>query len=201
MSETNIAQKGKKKTKQIASSRILIIVLLLLLQVGFFVVLWEFMKEDLFYSYGLTILLTFLVYMVIVNRKGNPSYKLAWMLPIILLPVFGILLYIFLEYQKSPWKLDQKQKKIREKMTEYMKQDPAVYEELKKLSPETANLSSYLYRNMQFPVYQNTTIKYFSCGEVFFPPFLEELEKQSPLFLWNIFLLQRERCGILSLRF
>lgn len=98
MSETNIAQKGKKKIKQIASSRILIIVLLLLLQVGFFVVLWEFMKEDLFYSYGLTILLTFLVYMVIVNRKGNPSYKLAWMLPIILLPVFGILLYIFLEY-------------------------------------------------------------------------------------------------------
>ena len=187
MSETNIAQKGKKKIKQIASSRILIIVLLLLLQVGFFVVLWEFMKEDLFYSYGLTILLTFLVYMVIVNRKGNPSYKLAWMLPIILLPVFEILLYIFLEYQKSPWKLDQKQKKIREKMAEYMKQDPAVYEELKKLSPETANLSSYLYRNMQFPVYQNTTIKYFSCGEVFFPPFLEELEKAESFIFMEYF--------------
>ena len=39
---------------------------------------------------------------MIVNRKGNPAYKLAWMLPILLFPVFGVLFYVFLEYQITP---------------------------------------------------------------------------------------------------
>ena len=30
----------------------------------------------------------------IINDKSNPAYKIAWLIPILLLPVFGGLIYI-----------------------------------------------------------------------------------------------------------
>ncbi len=38
--------------------------------------------------------ISILVVLVIVNRKINPSYKLAWTMLILCLPVFGLVLYL-----------------------------------------------------------------------------------------------------------
>lgn len=187
MAERSFVGKSKKKIKQFNFCRMFIIILLLILQIVFFAVLWKTMRKYFFYSYSLTILLTFLAYVVIVNRKGNPGYKLVWFLPIILLPVFGILLYLFFEYQSAPSIINKKQTECRNKMSVYMEQDQEIYKRLKKISPEIANLSSYLYRNMQFPVYQNTDIKYYTCGEEFFFPFLKALEKAESFIFMEYF--------------
>jgi len=32
---------------------------------------------------------------LILNGKSNPSYKIAWIIPILLFPIFGGLFYIF----------------------------------------------------------------------------------------------------------
>lgn len=53
-------------------------------------------------------------------------------------------------------------------ITEYGSQDLEVFHSLERSSPETANLSRYLYKETHFPVYQNTQIRYFSSGEAFF---------------------------------
>ena len=81
-------------------------------------------------------------------------------------------------------------------MSVYMEQDQEIYKRLKKISPEIANLSSYLYRNMQFPVYQNTDIKYYTCGEEFFFPFLKALEKAESFIFMEYFAFSEGKCGM-----
>ena len=40
--------------------------------------------------------LSILVVLFIVNKEDNPAYKIAWIIPILLFPIFGGLLYLFL---------------------------------------------------------------------------------------------------------
>ena len=36
----------------------------------------------------------------IVNKKQDPSYKIAWIIPILVFPLFGILIYFFFSQRK-----------------------------------------------------------------------------------------------------
>ena len=175
--EESFTKQRNKIIKRVVLSRIYIVMFLLVVKVFFGIWLWRQMKEYFFYSYGLNTLLTFLVYIVIVNRKGNPSYKLTWMLPILLLPIFGILLYLFFEYQRFPALLNKMQETQQKEMGIYMKQEYDVLEEIRTVSPESANLSVYLYQSMRLPAYRNTRITYYPSGEEFFPVLLEQLKK------------------------
>ncbi|WP_373241253.1 PLD nuclease N-terminal domain-containing protein [Mediterraneibacter gnavus] len=159
--EESFTKQRNKIIKRVVLSRIYIVMFLLVVKVFFGIWLWRQMKEYFFYSYGLNTLLTFLVYIVIVNRKGNPSYKLTWMLPILLLPIFGILLYLFFEYQRFPALLNKMQETQQKEMGIYMKQEYDVLEEIRTVSPESANLSVYLYQSMRLPAYRNTRITYY----------------------------------------
>lgn len=48
--------------------------------------------------------------------------------------------------------------------------------------------------NENFPVYNNSEIKYYSLGEEAYLDLLEELAKAKHFILWNILLLKRVRC-------
>ena len=43
--------------------------------------------------YGICLVLSAVVVIYLVGRDGNPAYKIAWIIPILALPVFGVLLY------------------------------------------------------------------------------------------------------------
>ena len=79
--------------------RTTVILLLLLVQVGILVMATGLLQEYIVYAYWAFILLTDITVIIIINREGNPGFKLAWMVPITLVPVFGLLLYIFVELQ------------------------------------------------------------------------------------------------------
>ena len=53
--------------------------------------------------YGICLVLSAIVVIYLVGRDGNPAYKIAWIIPILALPVFGVLLYlVFGKNQLSP---------------------------------------------------------------------------------------------------
>ena len=44
-------------------------------------------------------IISLVVVFVIINRHSNPMYKLAWVVPILIFPMFGGLLYLFITGQ------------------------------------------------------------------------------------------------------
>ena len=60
------------------------------------VLVWIFLRMHALVPYFLVgcVLLSVLAAMHIINRNNNPAYKMAWLIPILLLPIFGGLLYL-----------------------------------------------------------------------------------------------------------
>ena len=57
-------------------------------------------------------ILSILVVLFIVNKEDNPAYKIAWIIPILLFPIFGGLLYLFLGNKKPTRRMRDKIEKL-----------------------------------------------------------------------------------------
>ena len=90
-----IVEKSKKGFFHIVFGRTAVIVLLLLIQVAFLALVVLKLQEKAVYAYGFSLLLSAITVIIVINRPGSPEFKLAWMVPMTIFPVFGVLLYLF----------------------------------------------------------------------------------------------------------
>ena len=76
-----------QKVMKLISNRALIIGLLILFQLGLlFAIVFRF-QEYFVYFYGTYIAVSAGVIIKIVNNRSNPAYKIAWIIPIMLIPI------------------------------------------------------------------------------------------------------------------
>ena len=127
-----IVKKGKSGIGRILFGRTGIILLLLLLQLGILFIVFSRLQQHIIYAYWSFVLLSALTAILIINRPGNPAFKLAWMVPITFFPVFGMLLYLFVEFQAGTVWLNHRLQNVEQQMRKYVLQDPDVFEELNK---------------------------------------------------------------------
>ena len=52
------------------------------------------LNEYFLLFYAVSLLLGVVLVLYIVSRNGNPAYKIAWIIPILALPIFGTLLFL-----------------------------------------------------------------------------------------------------------
>ena len=85
--------------------RTLISILLVILQIVFFIAVGNYITSSTssFQPYALLSIYVIEIIAVIniINRDWTPEFKLAWVIPICSIPVFGILFYIFLRYDAN----------------------------------------------------------------------------------------------------
>ena len=123
--------------------------------------------NSFFYIVGLGVVI------YIINNDTNPSYKLAWILPIVVFPLFGVVIYMLYANKKPARYLRKRFNRAGELVTQNLKQDEAV---LASMPARDATRAKYLL-GMGYPVCGGTEAKYFSSGEEMFPEMLAELEK------------------------
>ena len=85
---------NKKRNTSFVLARILYTMLFIIIQVAILVVVFLFFKDEFAYFYVICVLLSIAATMHILNDESTPEYKIAWLVPILLLPIFGGLLYI-----------------------------------------------------------------------------------------------------------
>ena len=156
-----IVKKGKSGIGRILFGRTGIILLLLLLQLGILFIVFSRLQQHIIYAYWSFVLLSALTAILIINRPGNPAFKLAWMVPITFFPVFGMLLYLFVEFQAGTVWLNHRLQNVEQQMRKYVLQDPDVFEELEKTDKRVANLSRYVTEKGGFPTYKNHDTTYY----------------------------------------
>ena len=139
--------------------------------------------NSLFYGIGLCVV----VY--IINKDSNPSYKLAWILPIMAFPLFGVLIYLLYANKKPSRYLRKRFKKAGELVTQNLKQDESV---LESMPSRDATRARYL-TQMGYPVCGSTEAKYFASGEEMFPIMLKELSKAEHFIFLEYFIIEEGR--------
>lgn len=178
-----------KKIFDILFSRILIVAVLILFQLGFLGFAIIKLSEQFVYLYGFFVILSLIVIVYIVSRKDNPSYKLAWVIPVALVPVFGGLLYLLFGGNKMGVQLKKQIEENYQEILELLVQDESIITEIEEENKSVSNQIKYLKNFSGFPVHKNTVSEYLSPGEVFYEKLLDELKKAKHFIFMEYFII------------
>ena len=167
--------------------RLFITIVILLIQVVFLlVVLFQF-RQYLLTFYFVMQLFAILLVLKIISSEINPGYKIAWIIPILIIPIFGILIY-FVFSNRYTKKSKDRLNKIGLKYKQNLIQNDKV---LKSIDNKTVyNQMNYLYNIGHFPVYKNTDVTYLKIGEEYYDRLIKELKKAKKYIFLEYFIIE-----------
>ena len=176
---------------RIIFGRTTFVVLFLLVQMGVLLAGFNWLREYMIYVYGGSSLLSAVVLIYIISNDENSSIKLSWVVPILVIPVFGTLFYLFLKLQPGVKLINRRIQSLEKGIAPYLVQNEEVLREYNNISSSEGNLARYMNRYGGFPVYQNTNVEYFPLGDDMFPKMLEELRQAKHFIFMEYFIVER----------
>ena len=170
--------------------RVILLVSSFILQIGvisFFLLKYS---ESFFDFYLASLTLSIIIVFIIINNKSNPSYKIAWIVPVMIFPIFGGLFYLL--YGGNKLSTREKLKMVIQniEMTNTLKQDDEIIKKIGDKSIYAKNQSEYILNYAKCPVYNNTETTYFKIGEEKFEALLRELKKAEKFIFLEYFIIQ-----------
>lgn len=168
-----------------------IVGMFILLQIGILIsVIWK-LSSYFIYFYITCVLISVIVVIHLVSKNENPSYKLAWAIPIMLFPVFGGFFYIIAGNNRLSKKFTRRLEEVYSRTVPFLQQDESIMKELEEQDKNIFNQANYINGFSCYPIYKNTKTKYFSSGEHFFEALIEELEKAEHFIFMEYFIINQ----------
>lgn len=179
-----------KKLVKILGSRLVIVGVLLLVQISWFIMVIEYIGRYSQIINSVLTIISIITVLWLVNKQDNPAYKLAWVIPILLYPLLGGLMYIFMGNKKPSKDLRKRMAKIYDITGSYMEQKKDIILEIEKGNKSVANQVSYISNVAKFPIYKNSTAEYYKDGEENFYAIKAELQKAKHYIFMEYFIIQ-----------
>lgn len=153
--------------------RFALVCLAILVQAGVFALMLLAFSRYFAYFYWICVLVSVGISLFISTRKTKLAYKMAWIVPILVLPIVGGAMYLILGGGRKPkFERAATARTYRRQLT-----DPLSEEDLRRYGSDCLQQVRYLKNAAMCPAYRNTETRYFPMGADFFPVLLEELEK------------------------
>lgn len=178
-----------KKIIRLLFHRVTFIVLFMLIQL--FVLVGVMLRFSDYFAvfYSISILLSALIALSIINSRDNPAYKMAWIIPVLLMPVFGGMLYLMFGHSGLT-----RREKQRMADTLHRVQKAALPGDVSRLleqrSPTAASQSRYIHGYADCPPSQNTATQYYPLGENAFAAMKEAMESAQCYIFLEYFIIQ-----------
>ena len=184
-----LLKQGRRGLWRALFSRAGFITLFLLLQIALLVLLFGWLRDYIPHYYSLSLLFTAFMGLFIINSAMEPNAKLTWLLAILLLPVFGGLLYLLTRSDLGHRILRDRYAAISRKTRNSLPQSVDTLVRLTDTAPEMVGLARYVNRSGCFPVYDAVRVRYFPLGDELFPVLLQELEKAEQFIYLEFFII------------
>ncbi|MEA4852965.1 MAG: cardiolipin synthase [Christensenella sp.] len=180
-----------KKILGFFTSRIFIVFALIGIQAWLIISIFVYF-EDEYQEFRLFLYLASLVMALwIVNKRQNSTYKLAWMIPVLIMPVLGILLYLFFSQRRMSRRTRQRAKAIYASSAKEFAQEENVTRGLNRQSASVLRQSEYIRNACMCPAYAQTQTEYLPSGERFFEALKEELETAQKYIFMEYFIVKQ----------
>ena len=176
---------------RIAFSRTAIIVVALLLQLFVFFASFYWLKDYSTVVYAAFVLLGAVTVVHILNEENNASFKIAWIIPVLVIPVFGTVLYIYINLQPGTKRIHKKLTKIEDEIRPYLAQNEETVQELQEQSAGEKGIADYLYHADNYPVYAGCKMKYYPIGEAKFADMIEQLKRTEHFIFMEYFIVAK----------
>ncbi|MEG0506242.1 MAG: cardiolipin synthase [Longicatena sp.] len=178
-----------RKLLSLLHNKVFIIAVLIIIQLGIFFGLVIKLSEYFVFIYVLLIALSFCMSIYVINKNDNPTYKIAWVLLIMSLSVFGGLIYLLFGGQKVPKELRKRDSDAIEDIQGVVWQNTEIMEELQIEDAVAHKQANYLWKNACFPIYGHTETTFFPIGEDKFKAMIPELKKAKKFIFLEYFII------------
>ena len=185
----HLLKKHKKTLLRAVFSRAGLIVLMLLLQMALIVLAFSRLRDYLPHYVSLMAVFSAAMALYLLNSGHDPSAKLTWIVVILVLPVFGSLLYAYTRSDLGHRLLKTRLGQILDETRESIPQDPAVLKRAEEAAPALRGLETYVARTGCYPAFDRSRVRYFPLGDELFPALLEELEKAEKFIFLEFFIV------------
>ncbi len=178
-----------RKILRFITQRVVLTALLIVLQaLLLFGIIWK-LNNYFVYFYAASVLLSLLLTLRIINNKSNPAFKIAWLIPILLFPVLGGLVYLVFGSDRTGKYIRNKMGRIEKEMQDGISKANE-RSGIEKMPPDVVNQSHYISNSAHCPPYKNTTVEYLPMGEVKFERMVQELKKAKRYIFIEYFIIQ-----------
>ena len=170
-------------------NRIFYVALALVVQLAWLLIaLFRLMEYSRWVTIGMQVI-GFLVVLWIVNKKINPSYKLAWTMLILIFPVFGVSLYLLFGKSRIGTVMEQHYQNLIDETAEYLEGSECTRKHLNEDDRSMRIQSDYIWQYSRYPVHENTTAEYFQVGDDMFPVLVRELKQAKKYIFIEYFII------------
>ncbi len=186
----HLLKKGQKGIVHAVFSRLGLIVFLLAVQVMVLFGVFQWFEEFLPHILGGTALFTVVIVLSLLNnRRLDPTSKITWLIVIMLLPVFGALLFWYTQSDIGHRALKARFSQLNEQTKEIIPQSEQTADHLAKESPGAASLARYIRKSGCYPVFERTAVTYFPIGEKKWNEMLRQLEQAKHFIFLEYFIV------------
>ncbi len=184
-----IQKKKPKKLINMIFSQKTTIILLLALQLIFIFIIFQSFAVHYAYLHIVFSTVAIVLAIYILNSSENPAYKLAWIVPLVIVPIFTVVLYILLKNQFSTRKVRNLYAKKSANTRPFLKTNKQIMSYLHESEPDFYKLANYVDKSGGYPVCGNTEVTYFPLGEDKYKAMLEELQKAQEFIFMEYFII------------
>ncbi len=179
-----------KKIAKILKSRLVMVGLAILLQM-----IWTVLFLQRLTNYSLWINMTFRlisigILLFLIRKDESSAYKIAWIILVLSLPLFGGILYLMIGDKKPSKNLAARMALVKSEMSESLSQNQWILKEIQDQDPYTAGNIRYIGEFGAYPVWKNTEVTYYPLGEDMFAAMLEDLRAARNYIFLEYFIIQ-----------
>ena len=169
-----------KRLVRMIVSRTSLILLLLLAQIALFLYLIDFISQYRYISTAFYVI-SVLIVIYLITREENPIYKLSWIIPILIFPLFGGIFYLLYRQRNVSSVVHARHDAINISRSNYVKGYKT-----------TSNSKESTYLNRQsWPTYQHTKTDFLDSGEALFEALIKDLKEAKSYIFMEFFIINK----------
>ena len=178
-----------KRLNRILYSNKFLALTMLLLQIAAFVLMFIWISDYSKALMGLTTLLSAVFIIYEINRAEEPTFKMTWIMLIAIIPVFGVLFYIFTRRGTISRNIGHDYKTAQEQNMLYLEYNSEIIKELDAIDRREGSFSKYLGRYGGSPAFSDTAVQYYPIGEKMFEDIKKELQRAEKFIFMEFFII------------
>jgi cardiolipin synthase len=170
--------------------RVISIALFVVIQAGVLITMFLLFRSYFAYYYVVCIAITIGVTLHIARSDSNPAYKIAWIIPLMLFPIFGGLFYLVYGKRRPTKRQRENLAEAQKHMTDALSSRGSAAQEMESEKQDAAIQSRYITEYALTPPYRGTRTKYFPLGEDMFEHMVAELECAERFIFMEYFIIR-----------
>lgn len=122
------------------------------------------------------------------NCPGKNEFKITWMIPLIVFPLFAVAGYIFYHLNIGGARLKKRLRKSKDATLGYIESIENVQKLLENY-PEVKDIGNYLYASGNYAPSLNNSVEYFPTGEEFYKDLMQEIKQAQKYIFLEFFIV------------